>query len=218
MQPLRNPRAKSTEPACRAGQGPRWRASHRAAVVAFALGLLAPIGVLTIAAPALATPSGSGAVAAQGGGANPVAGGVESWVTDLNTAQRLSAQPVQGWQSGGGPAGSTVVVDPTRRYQRMTGFGASMTDTSAWVLTNKLTETTRIKTMNALFSPDQGIGLSMLRQPMGASDFAVNGAYSYDDMPAGQSDPTLSSFSIAHDQGYIIPRLREALRINPASP
>ena len=52
---------------------------------------------------------------------------VESWVTDLNTAQRLSPQPVQAWESGTGPAGSTVVVDPKRRYQTMTGFGASMT-------------------------------------------------------------------------------------------
>ena len=55
----------------------------------------------------------------------------------------------------------------------------------------------------------------MLRQPMGASDFAVNGSYSYDDMPAGQTDPDLSAFSIDHDKAYIIPRLREALRINP---
>ena len=60
--------------------------------------------------------------------------------------------------------------------------------------------------MKALFSTDNGIGLSMLRQPMGASDFAVNGSYLYDDLPAGQSDPALSTFSIAHDQGYITPR------------
>jgi len=171
--------------------------------------------VLTVAAPALAAPLGPGVVMAQGGSGNPV-GGVESWVTDLSTAQRLTPQPVQGWQSGAGPAGSTVVVDPTRRYQTMTGFGASMTDTSAWVLTNKLSEAARLKTMSTLFSPDQGIGLSMLRQPMGASDFAVNGSYSYDDMPAGKTDPNLSSFSIAHDQAYIIPRLREALQINPS--
>ena len=55
----------------------------------------------------------------------------------------------------------------------------------------------------------------MLRQPMGASDFAVGRAYSYDDQPAGQTDPDLSDFSIEHDQAYILPRLREALRLNP---
>ncbi|MDA0160457.1 discoidin domain-containing protein [Solirubrobacter ginsenosidimutans] len=136
-------------------------------------------------------------------------------MTDLNTAQRLTPQPVQGWASGAGPTGSTVVVDPTRRYQTMTGFGASMTDTSAWVLTNKLSDAARRQTMTELFSADHGIGLSMLRQPMGASDFAVNGSYSYDDMPAGQTDPNLAAFSIDHDKAYIIPRLRQALAINP---
>ena len=35
----------------------------------------------------------------------------------------------------------------------------------------------------------------MLRQPMGASDFAVDKAYSYDDQPSGQTDPALSDFS-----------------------
>jgi O-glycosyl hydrolase len=159
--------------------------------------------------------SGASVSTAEGASGNSAGRGVESWVTDLNTAQRLAPQPVQGWESGAGPAGSTVVIDPTRRYQTMTGFGASMTDTSAWVLTNKLSEATRRQTMTELFSPDQGIGLSMLRQPMGASDFAVNGPYSYDDVPAGQTDPDLSSFSIDHDRAYIIPRLQEALAINP---
>jgi O-glycosyl hydrolase len=145
----------------------------------------------------------------------PGAPGVESWITDLNTTQRLAPQPTQAWQAGAGPNGSTIIVDPTRRYQTMAGFGASMTDTSAWVLTNKLTDAARSATMAELFSPTEGIGLSMLRQPMGASDFAVNGSYSYDDMPAGQTDPTLSHFSIDHDRAYIIPRLLEALQLNP---
>jgi O-glycosyl hydrolase len=216
VQRSTSPRPKQVHPDRRAGQQLHRWTSQRGTAAAFALTLLAPLGVLTIAAPALAAPSDVGVALAQGGSGGPTAHGVESWVTDLNTAQRLTPQPAQSWQSGAGPAGSTVVVDPTRRYQTMTGFGASMTDTSAWVLTNKLSEAARLKTMNALFSPDQGIGLSMLRQPMGASDFAVNGSYSYDDMPAGKTDPNLSSFSIAHDQAYIIPRLREALQINPS--
>jgi O-glycosyl hydrolase len=216
VQRWTSPRPKQVHPGRDADQQPHRRARQRGAAAAFALTLLAPLGVLTIAAPAVAASVDAGVATAPGGGGDPAARGVESWVTDLNTAQRLTPQPVQGWQPGAGPAGSTVVVDPTRRYQTMTGFGASMTDTSAWVLTNKLSEAARTTTMNALFSPEAGIGLSMLRQPMGASDFAVNGSYSYDDQPAGKTDPSLSGFSIAHDQAYIIPRLREALRINPS--
>jgi O-glycosyl hydrolase len=42
------------------------------------------------------------------------------------------------------------------------------------------------------------------------------GEYTYDDMPAGQVDPTLAHFSIAQDDKYqITSLLREALRINP---
>jgi O-glycosyl hydrolase len=138
---------------------------------------------------------------------------VDSWVTDLNTAQRLERQPALRWQHGGGDA-DAIRVDPTRRYQTMTGFGASMTDSSAYVLSG-LPAKTRTSIMTDLFSTRDGIGLSMLRQPMGASDFAVGRAYSYDDQPAGRTDSDLSDFSIAHDRVHILPRLREAYAINP---
>jgi glucosylceramidase len=53
-----------------------------------------------------------------------------------------------------------------------------------------------------------------VRLPLGASDFALS-AYTYDDMPPGQTDPTLSRFSVAHDDTTIVPMLQEILRINP---
>ncbi|MET1007028.1 MAG: discoidin domain-containing protein [Propionibacteriaceae bacterium] len=178
---------------------------RRLLTLASVLGLTVPLSLGAAAAqPALAGPTAAATAQAR----------VESWVTDLSTNQRLQQQPGLAWRRGPGSGATTVVVDPTRRYQRMTGFGASMTDTSAYLLSNKLTAATRRQAMNELFSRD-GIGLSMLRQPMGASDFAVNGSYSYDDQPAGVTDPDLSDFSIAHDRDYIIPRLREARRLNP---
>jgi len=51
---------------------------------------------------------------------------------------------------------------------------------------------------------------------MGATDFTATGNYSYDDLPAGQTDPTLSKFSIKHDQPYVIPELKQALALNPS--
>ena len=39
-----------------------------------------------------------------------------------------------------------------------------------------------------LFDPRAGDGLSYLRQPIGASDFVATAHYTYDDMPAGQTD------------------------------
>ncbi len=59
-----------------------------------------------------------------------------------------------------------------------------------------------------------GIGLSFIRNPMGASDLA-RFHYSYDDLPAGQTDPTLASFSIAHDLADIVPLVQQARALNP---
>src|SRR5215472_2229166 len=86
----------------------------------------------------------------------------------------------------------TITVNDAVRYQQIDGFGASLTDSSAWLIWNKLTEAQRKEALQMLFSPTKGIGLSILRQPMGASDFALT-KYSYDDLPPGQpfgaSDP-----------------------------
>lgn len=120
-----------------------------------------------------------------------------------------------------GSASQTITIDDTKTYQQIDGFGASFTDSSAWLVYNKLTETQRNDAMQKLFDRTNGIALSFIRQPMGASDLAVpaslGGAnfYSYDDMPAGQSDPTLANFSIEHDKAYIIPVLKQALTLNP---
>jgi glucosylceramidase len=70
--------------------------------------------------------------------------------------------------------------------------------------------------MRSLFDPRQGLGLSYLRQPMGASDFVAGPHYTYDDVGAGQTDFGLKRFSIAHDRAEILPLLRQALRLNPS--
>ena len=64
--------------------------------------------------------------------------------------------------------------------------------------------------MNNLFTRNgTGIGLSFMRTPMGASDLART-HYSYDDMPAGQTDPTLASFSLTRDEQQLIPFAKAA--------
>jgi glucosylceramidase len=108
----------------------------------------------------------------------------------------------------------TIVVDGSKKYQQIDGFGASLTDSSAWLLWHKLTAQQRKDTLEKLFSPTKGIGLSVLRQPMGASDFAIED-YSYDEVLQGETDPELKKFTIDHDRAYIIPILRDAFALNP---
>lgn len=107
----------------------------------------------------------------------------------------------------------TITVNDGIKYQQMDGYGGSFTDSSAWLVYNKLTSTQQATLMTNLFDPVNGIGLSWLRQPMGATDFALSN-YTYDDMPAGQTDPTLANFSIAHDTSYIIPVIKQAIAKN----
>jgi glucosylceramidase len=112
------------------------------------------------------------------------------------------------------PPELTITVNDAVKYQQIDGFGASLTDSSAWLLWNKLSESQRNAALQMLFSREKGIGLSVLREPMGASDFALED-YSYDDMPRGETDPELKHFSIDHDRAYIIPILRDAFALNP---
>jgi O-glycosyl hydrolase len=140
--------------------------------------------------------------------------GVSVNLTDIRAQTYLAPQPALSWADGTAPTGPAITVDTRRKYQEMTGFGASFTDSSAWLVGTRLDSATRDAAMRDLFGPS-GIGLSFLRQPMGSSDFAVNGNYSYDDMPAGQTDPALAHFSIDHDRTYIIPLLRQARDLNP---
>jgi glucosylceramidase len=107
----------------------------------------------------------------------------------------------------------SVLIDPAATAQTMTGFGAALTDSSAWVI-SQLPADRRDALMRSLFGPG-GAGITYLRIPMGASDFALS-PYTYDDVPAGSTDPTLSSFSVAHDDAYILPLLREARQLDPS--
>jgi glucosylceramidase len=142
------------------------------------------------------------------------AAAVEVWLTSGDQSQLLSPQAGLAFQPGSGTNSTKINIDASNTYQTMEGFGAAMTDSSAWLIQNDLTQPQRDNLMNQLFSPASGIGISYLRVPMGASDFSLS-AYTYNDLPSGQTDPNLNAFSIAHDQAYIIPTLQQAKAINP---
>ncbi|MFS8097198.1 discoidin domain-containing protein [Lentzea alba] len=134
------------------------------------------------------------------------------WVTTPDRTELLSERPRVTFGTAQS-AHPTIVVDPDRSYQAIDGFGASITDSSAELLMGL---TDRAETMRKLFDPATGIGVSFLRQPVGSSDFtAAKEHYTYDDVPAGQTDFELKHFSVRHDEAKILPLLREAKRLNP---
>ncbi|GAA2099794.1 glucosylceramidase [Kitasatospora saccharophila] len=139
---------------------------------------------------------------------------VQVWVTTPDGAELLHQRPSVTFHRGAS-ARATITVDPTQTFQRMDGFGASVTDSAAAVLSS-LPPADRDAALRRLFDPADGIGISMLRQPIGSSDFTAAAAhYTYDDVPAGQSDFALAHFSIAHDERQILPLLRRARQLDP---
>ncbi len=142
-------------------------------------------------------------------------GGVEVTQTSSRLRQYLKRLPDLRFGTRP-PAGVPVIrVDDNVRYQHVVGVGGALTDTSAWLLHDELSPAARTRALDALFGPD-GIRLGVVRVPIGASDFTRDGRpYSYDDLPRGASDPTLAHFSVAHDDAYIVPTLRAALRLRP---
>ena len=151
--------------------------------------------------------------------------GVQVVQTDTGFSQELSTQPGRAISTLV-PQGLQVIdVNPLLRYQQFTGVGAALTDSSAWLIYDELSPTSRLALLQALFGEPgtanslglPAIHLNFLRIGIGAPGAMTVGApYSYDDNPPGGSDPTLSDFSIAHDLSYIIPTLQQALSINPA--
>lgn len=142
---------------------------------------------------------------------------VNVWLTTSDGRNQLTAQPDLTFTSDSQNAdSSTITVNEHQQFQQMDGFGAAVTDSSAWLMYTRMSTSQRNDLMQRLFDPANGIGISFVRIPMGASDFSVNGPYSYDDLPPGQTDPTLAKFSINHDTAYILPILKQALALNPS--
>ncbi|MFK4108914.1 ricin-type beta-trefoil lectin domain protein [Streptomyces sp. NPDC002176] len=147
---------------------------------------------------------------------------VTAWLTTTDDSagrhvvRGLEPQTPFAFSAGAGGGGENITVDENTRYQTFTGGGASFTDTAAWLMNGSgaLSQATRDATMRKLFSPTDGIGLSFLRNPMGASDLARSG-YTYDDVPAGQTDPSLAKFSLARDLADVLPLTKQARQLNP---
>jgi glucosylceramidase len=136
----------------------------------------------------------------------------EMWLTTADQSKKLAPQPALS-PVGRAKGDETAMIDSSRRFQRMHGFGAAMTDASAELL-SRLPGAKRRAIMAELFGrKNGGLGLSFTRLTVGASDFSRT-HYSYDDTPGNAPDPGLRYFSIAPARKYVLPRVREALAIN----
>jgi len=138
---------------------------------------------------------------------------VAVWMTTGNKSALLAKQPTLTFASGTNN-NATITVDGATTYQTMDGFGYTLTGGSAFVI-DRMPAAARDALLRELFTRSYtSLGVSYLRLSIGASDLSA-APFTYDEMPAGQTDPTLAAFSIDAERADLIPVLKSILAINP---
>ena len=89
------------------------------------------------------------------------------------------------------------------------GFGVAITGSSCYNLA-QMDKEHRDSFLQSIYGKD-GLGLSIGRLSVASSDYSPQ-VYSYDDV---EGDTELKYFSVEKDEAYIIPMIKEILKINP---
>ena len=105
---------------------------------------------------------------------------------------------------------TTIEIKPEVQYQEIEGVGASLTHSSAYVLSKNITATQRQDILKDLFTKN-GIGIDYLRLTIGASDFSYSGNFSLNDT---SNDIDMTHFNFDTDKDYFLPVLKEITQNN----
>ena len=145
----------------------------------------------------------------------PATNNITAWITKGDQSSLLQKQTSLLSFTTASNTNPTVEVDSTQSFQTVDGFGYTLTGGSAYLI-NRLTAPEKTSLLQELFGNNENsIGISYLRISIGASDLNAE-VFSYDDMPAGQTDINLANFSLSEDTVDLIPLLKEILLINPS--
>lgn len=139
---------------------------------------------------------------------------VHVWLSTQDRSSVFSEQPATLHFSAAASDEPAITINEIQQFQPIEGFGFAVTGGSAQLLM-KMSAGKRRELLKQVFSPEgDGIGASYIRLSIGSSDMNDH-VYSYDDMPAGQTDPALAKFSLAPDEADVIPVVKEILSIDP---
>lgn len=128
----------------------------------------------------------------------------------VRTGKASSTQPDLAGDMAQPTAPMRIVIDPDATAQRIDGFGGCFNEIG-WRALLRLDEVDRGWVLKALFDPQDGLGFSFGRVPIGSSDFGLS-PYSLDDEPG---DVDLKHFSIERDRWMLIPYIKAAKAIRP---
>ena len=138
---------------------------------------------------------------------------IDAWLTKADETIKLQKQTSILAFTTASNSFQNIEIDPSKTYQNIDGFGYTLTGGSVEVI-NQLSASKKEALLQELFgNGENSIGISYLRLSIGASDLNSS-VFSYDDLPAGQTDITLSQFSLSKDQA-LVDMLKKILTINP---
>lgn len=138
---------------------------------------------------------------------------VQVWITSGDGAHLLEPSAIDFVESQNDRL-PVIRIDTRQRFQTIDGFGYTLTGGSAALL-HQMGAGERAALLQEFFGKNaNSIGVSYLRLSIGASDLDA-AVFSYDDLPAGQTDPELRHFNLSKDTLHLLPVLQEILAINP---
>lgn len=161
--------------------------------------------------------SGIVAYACKRGGAPPdnqPVNEVDFWLTKSDETVKLQKQNSLLTFGSATNQHASIEIDDNTSFQTIDGFGYTLTGGSAEVI-QSLSSAKKQELLQELFgSGENDINVSYLRVSIGASDLNAQ-PYTYNDLPAGQTDESLEKFSLAPDMINFLPLLKEILTIHP---
>ncbi|MGD9991786.1 MAG: glycoside hydrolase family 30 beta sandwich domain-containing protein [Salinivirgaceae bacterium] len=133
----------------------------------------------------------------------------EQYLTAKESNERLSKMESLKFEDFSQPDEhfATLIVDPTKTFQTIEGFGGALTDATAETLA-KLSPENRERIYTAYFDKNQGIGYNLFRTHINSCDFSSQ-SYAYAEV---DGDLDLDHFSIKQDLKYRIPLIKEAIK------
>jgi len=134
---------------------------------------------------------------------------VTPWLTNADKSSLLQQQTAVNF--GTGKNSTKITLSESTTYQTIDGFGFTLTEGSAEVMAS-LAYTQQTNLLNELFNTTTGLGISVIRISIGASDLGSS-SYSYNEV---SGDVNMTNFSLAGpDLTYLIPILKKVIAINP---
>ena len=129
------------------------------------------------------------------------------YTTAEGTSYRISPTDTLGFKHMGQPFETQVCVfvDPSKTFQTILGIGGALTDASAETF-YKLPAGKQKELLRAYYDVNNGIGYTLARTNIQSCDFSSD-SYSY----VQDGDKDLKTFSVAHDEKYRIPFIKEAI-------